>query len=357
MINDLTGRHTINVVGAPVLTAGGPYGLGSYFFDTSHLEVTDNLADFNISNGSGPVCIEARFLSNSVGYLDYFLSSKSGLVGWRFGLDAATLRLERNNSTSNWEPGINPRDGEFHSLALQISVSDALEIYIDGQRIVQFSAAGWRADPSGVPLLIGAFAGGIDRVRLAHVRVTRALRYAGNYVPAEPVYGSGDPLWPQTVLALRMDSFVEIPPAPVVVTQPVADEYGLCLAQIGNGQFDLQFFGLADGDAPAARYVQTLMYAVLFTDAEAPASREPDRYLRRGWWHDPAAGSSLWHIRRQPLGSAARREAVEAVRTALEAYGLTGVAVTERSPASVSSVVLEVAGFYRDLPYLVSVPL
>lgn len=135
----------------------------------------------------------------------------------------------------------------------------------------------------------------------------------------------------------------------------VPPKFDVGLRQIDNGVFDLEWFEVVEGDA--TRYVQTLVYAALFTDAEAPTAREPDRYLRRGWWRDAAAGSGLWHIRRQPLGSAARREAAEAVRTALEAHGLTGVVVAERSPAGVSSVVLEVTGLYRDQPFLVSVPL
>jgi hypothetical protein len=132
-------------------------------------------------------------------------------------------------------------------------------------------------------------------------------------------------------------------------------QFDVGLRQVSNGVFDLDWFQVIGGDDGPS--VQTLVYAALFTDAEAPAAREPDRYLRRGWWRDPSAGSGLWHIRRQPLGSTARREAVEAVRGALEAYGLTDVSVTERGPVGVSSVVLEVSGLYRDRPFLVSVPL
>src|SRR3989338_6079563 len=120
----------------------------------------------------------------------------------------------------------------------------------------------------------------------------------------------------------------------------------LKLVQIDNSVFDLAYDDPALNDDDAA--VATLVYAALFTDAEAPASRVPDRYERRGWWADPAKGSGLWHVRRQPLGSAARRESLAMVAAALSrrAPGLTGVEVTELAGAAgnVSRVSLRVTG-------------
>jgi len=133
----------------------------------------------------------------------------------------------------------------------------------------------------------------------------------------------------------------------------------LKLVQIDNGVFDLVFDDPALNDADAA--VATLVYAALFTDAEAPVEREPDRFNRRGWWADPQAGSGLWHVRRQPLGSSARREALAMVQSALTSHSpaLTGVAVTERTipTGNVSSVFLEITGLHNSRKFILSVPL
>lgn len=133
----------------------------------------------------------------------------------------------------------------------------------------------------------------------------------------------------------------------------------LKLVQTDNGVFDLVATDPALNDDDEA--VATLVYAALFTDAEAPAARVPDGYERRGWWANPQAGSGLWHVRRQPLGSAARREALNMVRTALlsHAPGLTGVEVAEvKHPAgNVSSVFLEVTGSHNGRKFLVRAPL
>nr|VFK58500.1 MAG: Phage protein GP46 [Candidatus Kentron sp. TUN]VFK61620.1 MAG: Phage protein GP46 [Candidatus Kentron sp. TUN]VFK67360.1 MAG: Phage protein GP46 [Candidatus Kentron sp. TUN] len=88
----------------------------------------------------------------------------------------------------------------------------------------------------------------------------------------------------------------------------------LKLIQTDCGVFDLASDDAMD-DANAA--AATLIFAALFTDAESPTSRVTDSYDRRGWWADAEAGTGLWHVRRQPLDDAARREALESV-----AYGL-----------------------------------
>ena len=135
----------------------------------------------------------------------------------------------------------------------------------------------------------------------------------------------------------------------------------LKLVQTDWGQFDLALDDPALADDAAA--VATLVYGVLFSDAEAPASREPDRYFRRGWWADPQAGSPLWHVRRQPLSSAARREALEGVRSTLmsRAPALTDLDVREVSdpqPAgNISSVLIEVTGLHNGRKFIVKAPL
>ncbi|MCK9635963.1 MAG: phage GP46 family protein [Methylobacter tundripaludum] len=133
----------------------------------------------------------------------------------------------------------------------------------------------------------------------------------------------------------------------------------LKLVQIDNGVFDLVFDDPALNDADAA--VATLVYAALFTDAEAPVDREPDRFARRGWWADPQAGSGLWHVRRQPLGSSARREALAMVQSALMSHSpaLAEVSVIERvvPTGNVSSVFLEITGLHNGRKFILSTPL
>lgn len=130
----------------------------------------------------------------------------------------------------------------------------------------------------------------------------------------------------------------------------------LKLVQIDNGVFDLQFDDPALADADAA--IQTLVYAVLFTDAEAPESRVADRYERRGWWADPAAGTGIWHVRRQALSDSARREALAMVKQALLDHGLTEVSVSQQAVAgSVSSLFMQISGLHNGRTFNMSVPL
>lgn len=135
----------------------------------------------------------------------------------------------------------------------------------------------------------------------------------------------------------------------------------LKLVQTDWGQFDLAIDDPASAEVDTA--AATLVFGVLYTDAEAPASRVADPFDRRGWYADPQAGSGLWHVRRQPLNSAARQEALALVRAALtvRAPALTGVEVqqvTLPEPAgNVSSVFLEVSGFHNGRKFIVKAPL
>lgn len=135
----------------------------------------------------------------------------------------------------------------------------------------------------------------------------------------------------------------------------------LNLVQTDWGVFDLAFADPAADDTAAL--VATVVYATLFTDAEAPLHREPDTFQRRGWWADPAAGTGLWHVRRQPLGDAARAETLAMIRQALKRAepALTNVVVEDVSGAesagNVSSVVLSVTGLHNGRNFLVKVPL
>lgn len=128
----------------------------------------------------------------------------------------------------------------------------------------------------------------------------------------------------------------------------------LKLIQTDNAVFDLVFDDAMNDDAA----IQTLVYTVLFTDAEAPDRRVVDRYERRGWWADPAAGTGLWHVRRQALTDAARREALSMVEQALLAHGVTSVSVTEHPVAgSVSSLFMDIRGVHNGRTFIMSVPL
>jgi phage gp46-like protein len=135
----------------------------------------------------------------------------------------------------------------------------------------------------------------------------------------------------------------------------------LRLIQTAPCQFDLAPDGAAAGEPAAA--AETLVYAILFTDAEAPRRRVADAWDQRGWYKSPQAGTGLWHVRRQPLTEAARREAVAMVSRALAraAPAISGLDVKEVVPASpadgVSSVLVQIAGSLGGYPFLVSVPL
>lgn len=132
----------------------------------------------------------------------------------------------------------------------------------------------------------------------------------------------------------------------------------LKLIQTAPGEFELAFDDPALNDEDAA--VATLIYGILGVDAEAPPDRAPDRYERRGWWEDPARGSGLWHVRRQPLGSAARAETLAMFADALSKAdpALKDIQVSEitGSAGNVSRVVVQVTGTHNGRQFLVKVP-
>lgn len=132
----------------------------------------------------------------------------------------------------------------------------------------------------------------------------------------------------------------------------------LKLVQTDWGVFDLAFDDPAADDADAA--VATVIYAILFTDAEAPDGRVDDTWDRRGWFEDSNAGTGLWYVRRQALDDQARLEAYMMVYTALDGRdGLSNIVVDEvEAPAgSVSSVFMRVAGFHNGRQFVIGIPL
>ena len=351
---DLTGRRTFTTSGTPTLVAGPGVGVDQVtHFDGAldWLQSVEALADFAF--GTGDFCVEvaARITRHNVVLVDFY---RTGYSGWQLWVTAAGL-VQWWRGDLSYLNGTAVPLGEFVVLAADRRAG-VLRLFVNGILVATM------ADTFGYSTTVDVFALGAQVAQrnsnydllgdIAWSRVTRASRYVGTYTPALPMAGTGDPLWGQTVMLFVSGNVAGgSGAAAVTVIEPVQRAVGL--KQVSNGVFDLMFYDPEIGD----QAVETLVYAVLFTDAEAPAGREPDRYLRRGWWLAAESGCGLWHVRRQPLGSAARLEAVELVRTVLEAHGLTDLSVTERSPAGVSGVVLDITGLYRDRSFLVSVPL
>ena len=131
----------------------------------------------------------------------------------------------------------------------------------------------------------------------------------------------------------------------------------LRLIQTAPCEFDL---AIDDGEDDGG--VETLVYALLFTDQQAPARRVPAQWDRRGWYKAPQAGSALWHLRRQPLTDDARREVASIVTRALSrAPALRDITVTnERAsdPAgNVSSVFIGISGVHNGRAFMLRIPL
>lgn len=131
----------------------------------------------------------------------------------------------------------------------------------------------------------------------------------------------------------------------------------LRLVQIDNGRFDLAFADTTATDNMDD--VETIVYAALFTDQEAPDTRIDDRYDRRGWWADSTAGSGLWHVRRQALTDTARAEALDMVRQTLEkrAVGLSDITVSMEDSVNPDSLYLTITGTYRSRKFTLKVTL
>lgn len=124
----------------------------------------------------------------------------------------------------------------------------------------------------------------------------------------------------------------------------------LKIVQTEWGVFDLAFDSTVPRDAETA--FATLVYAVLFTDAEADELKVPDRYERRGWWFDAELGSLIWILRQQPLSTQTRLAVLDNVTNALSARPeLSNVVVTDITPPrTVSSMSIAITALYNDVP-------
>jgi phage gp46-like protein len=124
----------------------------------------------------------------------------------------------------------------------------------------------------------------------------------------------------------------------------------LKLVQTKWGVFDLVFDVAGSSDAEIA--FSSLVYAVLFTDAEANESYVPDRYERRGWWFDAEMGSLIWILRQQPLSAQTRLAVLDNVTNALSSRPeLSNVIVTDITPPrTVSSMWIAITAIYNGVP-------
>lgn len=122
----------------------------------------------------------------------------------------------------------------------------------------------------------------------------------------------------------------------------------LKLVQTDWGVFDLAFDDNAvDADIAFA----TLVYAVLFTDAEADDTQVADRYERRGWWYDPTLGSLIWWYRRNALSKKIRAATIDNITNSLSAYAeLSNIVVTDITlRGNVSLLKLSLSALYNGV--------
>lgn len=344
---DLTGRHQVAVYGKPITVDGGYFsGRSTLFPSETYLQISDLLGDFEFA--AGPFCVEFAFkvMREAVGggYFtvvgNYVYAGTS--YGWEVKVSNTTVFVSNTWTATSFSA--TPGD---HVMALTRDAAGVIRIFLDG--LIRFSWTPGNPYAWGFsgqkPLLIGAKTPG-TAAYLSYLRISSVARYTASYTPRAPLPGAADPFWANTVLFLRMTGAATAPPTDVGLTQ------------VGNGVFDLMFYDAATQDQDLG--LETLVYAALFTDAEAPAAREPDRYARRGWWANPDAGSGLWHVRRQGLTAAGRAEAIEMIRSALAARApaITDVVVTDISPAgSVSGLFVEIAGAYAGREFVKRIPL
>ena len=134
----------------------------------------------------------------------------------------------------------------------------------------------------------------------------------------------------------------------------------LKLVQTSPGRFELAYDDPAKKDTKAK--AATIVYAAIFTDAEAPLSRvDGDAWERRGYWADPKAGSGCWHVRRQPLTHNARLESIRDARRALDRHrpALDDISVKEASGSGRNpvAVMLDISAGYAGDNVLLQVPL
>lgn len=124
----------------------------------------------------------------------------------------------------------------------------------------------------------------------------------------------------------------------------------LKIVQTEWGVFDLAFDSTVPRDAEIA--FATLVYTVLFTDAEADELKVPNRYERRGWWFDAEFGSLIWILRKQSLSMQTRLAVLDNVTNALSARPeLSDVVVTDITPPrTVSSMSIAITALYNDVP-------
>lgn len=394
--NDYTGLHELGTHGpAPELYLGGGPANGAYAkFSTGSGTFLESpaYADgwWSVPEGED-FCIEYMCREGGESQGTALAVNNGFAMDERRLFDGTGQWRIQSGAVFSWlsplmtvEPAISIRDGMWHAIAVD-RAAGKLRLFVDGVRVsilLNGVMAGTEVDFSG-PLeggpgnnfFIGAcpvsqpwmglyetnsYAGD-----LAWVRFTRASRESTGFMHPEtaPLIVDADPLWSVTTLMVGVmlesgDGGGGGGGGGSGAVTTAALDLALCLAQVDNGVFDLAFVDATREGPP----VETLVYAVLFTDQEAPAARVKDRYERRGWWMDPQAGTGLWYVRRQALTDAARREAMEMIRTALEAHApaLSDIEVAEMADGAsgrISGLVVQVTGLYAGHRFVVSVPL
>jgi phage gp46-like protein len=276
----------------------------------------------------------------------------------------ALLVRRANNPFISRVPSENfPKNDEWNEVAVE-KFGDEMRLYIGGYPFdAVYDSHAWKMGFSnGGVLRIGCDPlyqpepepyHDVHPVSISRLRVTRTARFRGaSYVVPESYFQEPEPPEPPEP--------PEEPGPQPPQEKPTANYRSLKLVQTAPCQFDLAPDDPADDDANAA--AATLVYATLFTDQIAPARRAPDPWDRRGWYKNTQAGSALWHVRRQPLTDAARREAIALVEQALKraSPALTNISVSERvsnQAGNISRLTLEITGLHNGRTFLMRVPL
>ena len=199
---DLTGRHTIEVGGtsttSPVISMTGGYANGPCVqFDGTYgyLRVPDVLEDFAQLD---EYCIEFHAKETvQISSAGLFRISDKAIQGYGLGGPGGYITYSGQGS-ANWSVS-----GAGHIVAYNRS-GGVTKVFIDGVEVG--SQASSVTPPSLVNLLIGRLGEGESYYEftgnISWLRITRASRYTGNYTPAPPVVGAGDPYWADTVFLL-----------------------------------------------------------------------------------------------------------------------------------------------------------
>lgn len=221
-IGDLTGRHTVTILGTPPTlidsseVAGGKY---LNFDGTGCLALTGALDDFKW--GAGPACIEVVVWQTSTlaiyspGEWPYGNTIFDG--GRRYD-GVSSTQVPALSGSNAYDPTIctgphsyarfpfpTPIPG-WRKLRYDLDTSGVCTLFVDGVVVGSETAFNVNSIPAGKLLVGGSIYGATDwaytTCKVAGLRITRASR-AGRPFDLLAV-GADDPLWSQTVLNLSL---------------------------------------------------------------------------------------------------------------------------------------------------------